>query len=195
MLKTMEGRQPSAALLEPVLSGIKRLEAIVAAIEDYTSLSQLERTPASVHEIMDQVRSDLDMKAAELNKRVDWAVHLPAKDVLLDYPRFVRALNSLLLNALESFRGYEGHIEIMAQRQDERLVLEITDSGAGIKEEDQPFIFDPFFTTKAVGVGMGLCKAQRIIADEGGRIDVKSKSGRGTKVRIMIPIYSRDDPL
>jgi PAS domain S-box-containing protein len=188
MLKNMDHRQPFMAYLESILSGIKRLEAIVLAVEDYTSISHRERTPTSLEEIVDQVRSDLDMKASALKKRINWTIQLQGKDVSLDYNRFVQALSALLLNALESFTSEEGSIEILAQKEDGPLMLEIIDSGAGIKEENQPFIFDPFFTTKAVGVGMGLCKAQRIIADEHGTIHIESKPDRGTKVNIMIPM-------
>lgn len=180
--------QPHTAYLEAILSGIKRLQTVVTAVEDFTSIAHLERTPVLLDEIIDQVRSDLDTKAAELNKRIDWSIQLPVNEAVLDHNRFVQALSELLLNALESFPGREGRIEISAQEKDGRLVLQISDSGSGIKAEDQPFIFDPFFTTKAVAVGMGLCKAQRIIAEHQGEIHIESKPRVGTKVNIMLPM-------
>ncbi len=106
----------------------------------------------------------------------------------MDYSHFIQAINAILTNSLESFAGQEGRIEILAKKEHQLLIVEISDSGAGIKDEDLPFIFDPFFTTKAIGVGMGLCKAQRIIAEYHGKIHVESETGTGTKVSITIPM-------
>ena len=188
IFKNIDQQEPHAAYIVPIMNGMKRLEAIVTAVEEYTSISRLEKTPVLLGEIVDQVRLDLDMKAAALNKRIGWSIQLSANDVSLDYSLFAQALTELLVNALESFTGEEGRIEIVAERERQHLMIEIRDSGAGIKEEYQPFIFDPFFTTKAAGIGMGLSKVKRIIAEQNGEIQVQSSQGSGTKVNIRLPI-------
>jgi PAS domain S-box-containing protein len=188
IFKNIDQQEPYAAYVVPIMNGMKRLEAIVTAVEDYTSISRLEKTPVLLDEIVDQVRLDLDMKAAALNKRIGWSIQLSANDVSLDYSLFAQALTELLVNALESFTSEEGHIEIAAERERQDLMIEIRDSGAGIKEEYQPFIFDPFFTTKATGLGMGLSKVKRIIEEQNGEIQVQSSQGSGTKVNIRLPI-------
>ncbi|MCG6918535.1 MAG: PAS domain S-box protein [Deltaproteobacteria bacterium] len=188
IFKNIDQQEPYAAYIVPIMNGMKRLEAIVTAVEEYTSISHPEKTPVLLGEIVDQVRLDLDMKAAALNKRIAWSIQLSANDVSLDYSLFAKALTELLVNALESFTSEEGHIEIVTEREGQDLMIEIRDSGAGIKEEYQPFIFDPFFTTKATGVGMGLSKVKRIIAEQNGKIQVQSSQGSGTKVNISLPI-------
>jgi len=188
IFKNIDQQEPHAAYIVPIMDGMKRLEAIVTAVEEYTSISRKEKTPVLLGKIVDQVRLDLDMKAAALNKRIGWSIQLPANDVSLDYSLFVQALSELLVNALESFTGDEGHIEIVAESKRHDLLIEIRDSGAGIKEEYQPFIFDPFFTTKASGLGMGLSKVKRIIAEQNGEIQVQSIQGSGTTVNIRLPI-------
>jgi PAS domain S-box-containing protein len=188
IFKNIDQRESYAAYIAPVMSGLKRLEAIVTAVEEYTSISRLEKTPVLLSEIVYKVCLDLDMKAAALNKRIAWSIQLSVNDVSLDYSLFTRALTELLVNALESFTNEEGHIEIAAERARQDLMIEIRDSGAGIKEEYQPFIFDPFFTTKAASLGMGLSKVKRIIAEQNGEIQVQSSQGSGTKVNIRLPI-------
>ncbi len=69
------------AYLEHILSGVRRLEAIVTAVEDYTSISQLERTSVLLKEVIEQVRSELDLKASALNTRIHWSTQLSARDV------------------------------------------------------------------------------------------------------------------
>jgi PAS domain S-box-containing protein len=188
IFKNIDQQEPYAAYIVPIMNGMKRLEAIVTAVEEYTSISRLEKAPVLLGEIVDQVRLDLDMKAAALNKRIGWSIQLSANDVSLDYSLFAQALTELLVNALESFTSEEGHIEIVAERERQDLMIEIRDSGTGIKEEYQPFIFDPFFTTKTTSLGMGLTKAKRIIAEQNGEIQVQSSQGSGTKVNIRLPI-------
>jgi len=187
ILKNTDPQEPRGAYLETILSGIKRLQAIVRAVEDYASIVHLEKKPVLLDGIMDRVRSDLDRRAADLNKRIDWSIRLSIKTVVLDDRLFPQALTELLLNALESFAGEEGRIEIDAEEKDHFLHIEIRDSGSGIKEKDMPFIFDPFFTTKTVSVGMGLCKAKRIVSEHQGKIHIESKAGVGTKVSILLP--------
>jgi PAS domain S-box-containing protein len=70
----------------------------------------------------------------------------------------------------------------------EWLLLSVQDGGAGMSEEVQARIFDPFFTTKELGSGLGLAVVQRIIATHGGRIDVRSKLGEGTRFDVWLPL-------
>ncbi len=81
MLKDSVQDRPHMAYLEHILSGVRRLEAIVTAVEDYTSISQLERTSVLLKEVIEQVRSELDLKASALNKRIHWSTQLSARGV------------------------------------------------------------------------------------------------------------------
>ena len=74
-------------------------------------------------------------------------------------------------------------------------LLCITDTGAGIEEENIHQIFDPFFTTKTKGhgTGMGLAMVHGIIKNHGGEILVNSKKGEGTEFRLILPLI--DNPL
>jgi CheY-like chemotaxis protein len=77
-----------------------------------------------------------------------------------------------------------------ADHERHRVIIEISDTGAGISPENISRIFDPFFTTKAVGVGtgLGLAISQRIIADADGELTVRSVLGQGTTFFIALPI-------
>jgi signal transduction histidine kinase len=66
-------------------------------------------------------------------------------------------------------------------------VLEVSDTGEGIPEEDLRRIFDPFFTTKERGTGLGLAIVHRIVEAHGGQVTVRSEPGRGSTFRISLP--------
>jgi PAS domain S-box-containing protein len=67
------------------------------------------------------------------------------------------------------------------------LLLSVQDTGSGIPEDVKARIFDPFFTTKELGSGLGLAVVQQIVANHGGKIDVCSKPGDGTRFDVWLP--------
>ena len=71
----------------------------------------------------------------------------------------------------------------------DRLLLEVMDTGAGIKPEETPDVFNPFFTTKSGGTGLGLAIAHKIVEDHGGTVTFRSSPGQGTVFTIYLPAY------
>jgi two-component system sensor histidine kinase HydH len=68
-------------------------------------------------------------------------------------------------------------------------VLEVSDTGCGIRDEDMVRIFDPFFTTRPTGTGLGLAIAKRIIEEHDGKVSVESRyPGGGSTFKISLPI-------
>ena len=78
------------------------------------------------------------------------------------------------------------------QQVDGRIAIVVRDCGVGIASEDMPHIFDPYFTTSGAGTGLGLPISKNIIEGLGGTIGVSSERGRGTEIRIDLPIGGRE---
>jgi predicted RND superfamily exporter protein len=112
--------------------------------------------------------------------------------------RLRQGIFNLVINAWEAINqkgevegeGNKGRINIRSFREDDRVVVTISDNGVGIPRAIRHRIFEPFFTTKAVGKGkgLGLSITHHIVKDYGGRIDVESKEGAGTTLRLTFPI-------
>jgi two-component system nitrogen regulation sensor histidine kinase NtrY len=98
-----------------------------------------------------------------------------------------RALSNLVLNAMDAMP--EGGILTLATHQNEECMrVNISDTGAGLTEEECERLFTPYYTSKPRGTGLGLAIVQSIVSDHGGKITVRSQPGRGTTFVIELPI-------
>jgi PAS domain S-box-containing protein len=114
-----------------------------------------------------------------------------------DQERFEQVARNLLDNALK-FTPTGGHIEVALRRQDDRLVLEVRDDGAGIDAEALPQVFERFHQGRGGGghggLGLGLSIVKHVIEQHGGTVTAESPGqGRGTTVRATLPLA--DEPL
>jgi len=175
------------AYLKNILSDAERLEAIVKVVSEYTRIPAAKPVKVPLSDIFEKEIARLQTKAAELSKRITWSLELSMVEFSVDPVLFRRAIYEVLLNAMEFLESDEGSVEIFLLEEDNGLLMEIIDNGAGIAEKDMPYVFDPFFTTKAVGVGMGLCLVRRIIGEHGGDVRIDSEPGKGAKVIMRFP--------
>jgi two-component system sensor histidine kinase HydH len=115
----------------------------------------------------------------------------PVPELAIDPAMLKQALLNLVLNACDAMEP-EGTltVTIAAAETSEGPVeeLEIRDNGCGIEEKDLPHLFNPFFTTKRYGTGLGLTQVKKIVELHQGRIDLFSRVGEGTRVRIRFPL-------
>jgi signal transduction histidine kinase len=85
-------------------------------------------------------------------------------------------------------RHHDGGVIVRTRHQGNRVTVTVEDHGIGIAEEDMAHIFDPYFTTRRAGTGLGLPISKSIIERLGGTIAVHSQLGRGTEIRIGLPL-------
>lgn len=111
---------------------------------------------------------------------------LPA--VAHDPNQINQVLLNLLLNAVQSMdKPGTIHVTLAADEENEFAVISVTDEGKGIRPEHIASIFRPFFTTKGHGTGLGLSLAKRTIEAHGGKIEVSSEVGKGTRFVVLLP--------
>jgi two-component system, NtrC family, sensor histidine kinase HydH len=109
---------------------------------------------------------------------------LPA--VAIDRELFQQALLNLLLNAKQAMPE-GGELTVQAEPAPGEVWLSLIDTGQGMPPEVLAKVFRPFFSTKPGGTGLGLPTTRRIVEAHGGRIEVQSELGRGTKFTIRLP--------
>jgi len=101
---------------------------------------------------------------------------------------------NLINNSLDAMESGGGSLTIASRLEEDRIVVEVSDTGPGIPEANLNRIFDPFFTTKPVGkgTGLGLSICYGIIDKIGGKIEVRSAVGKGTTFYVSLPISKED---
>jgi signal transduction histidine kinase len=105
-----------------------------------------------------------------------------------------QVLLNLAVNARDAMNG-SGTLRVATRTAGDTVELEVSDTGVGMDDETQARIFEPFYTTKPVGegTGLGLSTVYGIVAQSGGRIDVRSALGLGTTFRLQFPVAERSD--
>src|SRR6184192_1653507 len=176
----------------------KRLDLLV---DDLLTLAQLESGnpnlqlgDIAVSSFFRELIRDWEKKLAtkQLNPVVDLPSDLPA--IHADRARLQEALYNLLDNAVKYSREH-GEIRLSARRRDGQIELSVSDNGIGIGKEDLPRIFERFYRAdkarspdKVRGTGLGLAIVKHIAQLHGGRVEAESELGRGTTIRVILPV-------
>ncbi len=188
-----------ATFLETVLQSTARLERMAQSVRKYVSIAPGKIQYISLFDVLSLALQRVHAKAEQMNVSLKLSHDSsPQWSIKADPEQLGRALDAVLENALEAYDhlpGQECSIDIAVQSQDDIVALVISDKGRGIPANDLPYVCDPFFTTKAVGSGMGLALVQRILAGHGGLLNIDSRDGEGTEVRMCLPSADADGPL
>ncbi|MBU7016172.1 MAG: PAS domain S-box protein [Theionarchaea archaeon] len=191
---------PLSVLQEQDLEMIRESgEDLLALVNDLLDISKIEAGMMELHlepvdprEVIGAVVSQLAMKAEE--KGLTLLVDTPngIQTVVADEARLKQILRNLLENALKFTE--EGQVIIGARCENGEVIFSVKDTGVGISEEDQKVIFEKFrqaqggIITGPRGAGLGLSVAKELVEYHGGRIWVKSESGKGSTFSFSIPL-------
>ena len=104
-----------------------------------------------------------------------------------DRDQVTQVLWNVALNGVEAMSG-RGRLSLEVARRNGDVALAVSDTGPGISEELRARVFEPFYSGKPHGTGLGLTIAERIVAAHGGRIEIDSDPGRGTRVTVLFPV-------
>lgn len=176
------------ALLSESRQGLERVTRIVLDLKDFSRVDALDKW--GMEDIQQGIESTLNVIANELKYtcevKKEYAALPPVECVP---PLLNQVFMNLLVNASQSIET-KGVITIRTGSYDDKVWIEIADTGKGIEPENLKFIFDPFFTTKPVGkgTGLGLSVSYGIIQRHHGWIEVESTLGKGSTFRIWLPI-------
>jgi len=182
-------KEDMPVLMRETREGIVRVQRIVRDLRDFARVdSSQDWQWTNVHQGID---STLAIVGAELRPRAEVVKEYGALPEIECLPSQInQVVMNLLVNAAQAMVGERGRITIRTGTEDDRVWIEVADTGGGIARENLSRIFDPFFTTKPVGQGrgLGLSLSYGIVQKHRGRIDVRSEIGQGSSFRIVLPV-------
>jgi PAS domain S-box-containing protein len=184
LVKTMDDACDQENYLDQILEGAGRLEDIVRSVREYAELPSASLRPTSLPEIVEKAARLYHQRRGREPEGFEFDtpdLHLTADPALMGM-----ALCEVMVNAEEHDKTGRP-IQVRGRQRDDGLYIEVVDHGQGVLDKDKPFLFDLFFSTKARGVGMGLPKAHRILAEHRGYMRLDSSPGQGARAIMFLP--------
>ncbi|MEZ7697134.1 ATP-binding protein [Prevotella sp. oral taxon 313] len=176
---------PDDELLPEMDKDVKRLQLIADRFSKIGSIP--EPVPSCLNEVLIHVVDYMDRRTS---KKIEMKTELPKEDVIININAslFEWVIENLCKNAVDAMGGKLGSITLRLEETDKRAIVEVSDTGKGIKKKDISNVFRPGFTTKKRGWGLGLSLAKRIVEEyHHGKIYVQSSEvGKGTTFRIEL---------
>jgi signal transduction histidine kinase len=181
--------------LQSVLEACTRANALTVQLLSYAGKASRVRQPISLSDEASEVIQILAPAGNRIAVHAELASDLPP--ILADQAQIRQVFRNLILNSIEAIdESRAGRVTVRVDRHDDQSVLiEITDDGCGMDPRTVQRMFDPFFTTKFLGRGLGLAAVRGIVHSLGGQITVESERGRGTTVRILLPVEPVPGPV
>lgn len=177
-------------ILEMALSETVRLSDLLRKMLSFSKPDQEQRQPVDINTVIDEILllHEKQLRENDIQMVARFADGLDQVNASKDQLRQV--FLNMVANARDAMAN-GGTLTVSTSGDGENVIIEITDTGTGIKEEYMDKIFDSFFTTKGEvkGVGLGLSVCYGFIKDHGGDIIVKSEVGAGTTFVITLPVF------
>ena len=173
-------------LFDIIKRNSKRINQLISELLDATRFTELTFTPILINDLLDDAL-ELAKDRIELNHiTVEKKYSKDICTIAVDTDKVKIAFLNLIVNAAEAMEPGKGLLTITTKGEDNRCVVEFTDNGQGMTEEQINNVFEPYFSTKANGNGLGLTNTANIILNHKGDISVNSKPGQGTTFTIRL---------
>ena len=175
-----------AGVIRDGIYGIEQISEIVTNLKNFSRLDRSKIAHFSLNEGLDSTL----VIARNLVKNKQIEKDFCEQPFVTGSPSQINQVFLNLISNAAQATGEGGLISLSTRVEANRAIVEVIDNGSGIPPEVLPKIFDPFFTTKKIGegTGLGLSIAYKIIGEHGGRIEVSSEVGKGTRFTITLPV-------
>jgi PAS domain S-box-containing protein len=176
-------------LMRESKEGIVRVRKIVQDLKDFSHVDvspdwQFANLVQGIDSTLNVVNNELKYKADVVKDYGD----IPSVQCMPS--QINQVVMNLVINAAHAMGAERGKITVRTGAEGDKVWIEVADTGSGIHQDVLPRIFDPFYTTKPVGkgTGLGLSLSYGIVQKHHGSIEVQTKVGQGTTVRVTLPV-------
>lgn len=190
-----DDREAASDFLSRIEVEVDRMTQLVAELTELsrieTGKAELELEPVDVNSLVEEAISQLKPQAERQNLAIDMSLGNNLPVVTADRERLRQVMVNLIHNAIK-FNRPNGSIIIKTKSSENKVNMEVSDTGIGIAKDDLPHIFERFYkadkSRAGQGSGIGLAIAKHVVESHGGKIRVRSEEGKGTTFTISLPL-------
>ena len=180
-------REDVPALLDESDDGLRRVRRIVQDLKEFSHVDKAEWHAADINA---GIESTLNVVWNEVKYKAEVVKNygeLPPVECIAG--QLNQVFMNLIVNAVQAIEN-KGTITLASGHEGDEVWVEVADTGKGMSDEVRRRVFEPFFTTKDVGkgTGLGMSLSFSIVKKHGGRIELESELGKGTRFRVWIPV-------
>jgi iron only hydrogenase large subunit-like protein/nitrogen-specific signal transduction histidine kinase len=190
LLEESSAGDPVREDLKLIVEQAGRCKKIVAGLLNFARKNQVNHQQINIKEL---VNHSLESLIISENVKININDLTTNPEAMLDSEQMMQVITNLIKNAMDAMPA-GGSIDIKLEDTLSDVIITISDTGTGIKEEDRAKIFEPFFTTKGIGhgTGLGLATAYGVVKMHKGQITAESnndpgKGPTGTSFKIILP--------
>lgn len=180
--------EEARSLIQDSIDGLDELSLLAQGLKDFSRLDRAQHAPFNVNEGLDKALLIMNNR---IKNRIKVHKHYADVPMIHCSPSQINQIFlNLLTNAADAIED-DGDIVLQTLEDNDNVVINIGDTGAGIPADVLPRIRDPFFTTKEVGqgTGLGLSIVDQIVTAHKGELHVDSKPGKGTTFTVILPVF------
>jgi signal transduction histidine kinase len=172
--------------LDAIIEEADRLDRRISHLLSFSRPAPFHPVSESVPRLIEELLPAVAGPIREQKVEVEMDVPATLPEVRVDPMQLEQAILEIVSNALDAMPA-GGRLGIRAFVAEGEVVVEVSDTGGGIPAEVLPSVCEPFFTTRQEGTGLGLAIAKRYLEQNGGRLEIASRPGEGTTVRLRLP--------
>ncbi len=191
-LEAQKGKHNEEKLTEYIGIIGREIRVIDSIIEDIMGFARTDPTEldkVDLREVVDETITSLNIPDLVLvEKELE-----DVPRVMANSKQLVHAISNIANNAIVAMKG-NGSLVFRVLRKEDRVCVEISDTGGGIPDEYRDYIFEPLYSTRPKGTGLGLSIAKMMVEGQKGTIDFTSRKGVGTTFTISMPVKRQDGP-
>ena len=188
------GNQNIREGIETVMDNIHQMHVLLRSLSDFSGSKRPQFESCNLQHVLSQLLTFISREAETHHVSIHQEFDNNLSSCEVDRREMRQVFLNVLKNAIEAMPqggklGVKMHLAPKdSPGNEDRVLVEISDTGMGISETEMQYVFRPFYSTKPKGTGLGLCFCRRVVEEHGGEISLKSRVGEGTTFLVALPV-------
>ncbi|MGB2696470.1 MAG: ATP-binding protein, partial [Candidatus Zixiibacteriota bacterium] len=195
--RDLEPDDPRKRLVNKIIEGVEILNRLVINLLNYTKAVKLNPQKLDFVKFLNDTLNFFQMDISSQSENISLRKHFPKEGIecCIDSEQFRQVILNVLRNSVQAMpKG--GDIDVYSEsiplKQEDNVILKISDNGEGMDKKTKEKLFTPFFTTKDGGTGLGLSTVKKIVEAHKGSVEIESQPGKGTTITVSFPKRTND---